>query len=111
MARFKDRFKQLRKEAHLTQEQIAVKLNVSKGTIGNYETGEREPKDLEMLESIADLFNVDIDYLMGRTDKRPEFSLEELELIRRYRLADEFDRKTIWSLLERYKEDTAILVG
>ena len=42
MAQFKDRFKQLRKEAHLTQEQIAVKLNVSKGTIGNYETGERE---------------------------------------------------------------------
>ena len=64
-----------------------------------------------MLENIADFFNVDIDYLMGRTYKRPEFAFEELELIRRYRLADEYDRNTIWSLLERYKEDTALSAG
>ena len=33
-----------------------------------YETGAREP-DFETLEKIADFFNVDIDYLLGRTDK------------------------------------------
>ena len=33
-----------------------------------YENGNREP-DFETLEMIADFFNVDIDYLLGRTDK------------------------------------------
>ena len=33
-----------------------------------YETGKREP-DYETLELIADFFNVDTDYLLGRTQK------------------------------------------
>lgn len=33
-----------------------------------YETGAREP-DFETLETIADFFNVDIDYLLGRTSQ------------------------------------------
>ena len=33
-----------------------------------YETGAREP-DFETLEIIADFFNVDTDYLLGRTNK------------------------------------------
>ena len=33
-----------------------------------YETGAREP-DFETLEIIADFFNVDIDYLLGRTNQ------------------------------------------
>lgn len=33
-----------------------------------YESGDREP-DFETLELIADFFNVDIDYLLGRTMK------------------------------------------
>jgi transcriptional regulator with XRE-family HTH domain len=33
-----------------------------------YEAGKREP-DFETLEAIADFFNVDMDYLLGRTDK------------------------------------------
>ena len=33
-----------------------------------YERGERQP-NFEVLEMIADFFNVDIDYLLGRTNK------------------------------------------
>ena len=33
-----------------------------------YETGQREP-DFETLERLADFFNVDLDYLLGRTNK------------------------------------------
>ena len=89
MATFAERFKQLREEAKLTQEEMAQKLSVSKGAIGNYESGVREPRKLEDLENIADFFNVEIDYLLGRTNSRPEYSLEEQWLIQCYRNADD----------------------
>ncbi|MBS6195435.1 MAG: helix-turn-helix domain-containing protein [Clostridiales bacterium] len=68
MGNFKNVFKILRTSSGLTQAEIAEKLNISKSTISMYENGNREP-DFETLEEIADFFNVDIDYLLGRTDK------------------------------------------
>ncbi|MFI3171405.1 MAG: helix-turn-helix transcriptional regulator [Eubacteriales bacterium] len=68
MGNFQNIFKHLRMARGLTQVAIAEKLNISRSTIGMYETGAREP-DFETLEAIADFFNVDIDYLLGRTDK------------------------------------------
>ena len=68
MGNFHNIFKQLRMASGLTQVEMAEKLGISRSTIGMYETGAREP-DFEILELIADFFNVDIDYLLGRTDK------------------------------------------
>lgn len=99
MATFAERFKQLRKDANFTQEEIAAKLNVSKGTIGNYETGTRSPRKLEDLEAIADLFNVEIDYLLGRTDSKPVYTLEEVWIIDRYRVANENTKAAIKLIL------------
>lgn len=60
--------KSLRTSFGMTQNQLADRLNISRSAIGMYEKGTREP-DYETLESIADIFNVDIDYLLGRTYK------------------------------------------
>lgn len=68
MGNFQNIFKRLRSSSGLTQAEMAEKLRISRSTIGMYETGAREP-DFETLEKIADFFNVDIDYLLGRTDK------------------------------------------
>ena len=68
MGDFQNIFKRLRNSCGLTQAEMAEKLGISRSTIGMYETGAREP-DFETLEKIADFFNVDIDYLLGRTDK------------------------------------------
>lgn len=68
MGDFENVFKHLRIASGLTQAEMAEKLGVSKSTISMYENGNREP-DFETLEAIADFFNVDIDYLLGRTDK------------------------------------------
>ncbi len=66
MANFASTIKHLRTERGITQEQLAAMLKVSRSTIGMYETGNREP-DFETCEAIADIFNVDMDYLMGRS--------------------------------------------
>lgn len=64
---FKDRLKELRKRKGLSQVTLAEKLGLSKSTIGAYETGDISPS-LEALNLIADFFNVDINYLLGKED-------------------------------------------
>ena len=63
------KLKDLRKKHQITQLELAKILNVSNGTIGNWEIDSREP-DYTMLLKIATHFNVSIDYLLGRTDIR-----------------------------------------
>lgn len=68
MGDFASVLKHLRKANGMTQESLSDALHITRSRLGMYETGKREP-DFETLEAIADFFNVDIDYLMGRTDK------------------------------------------
>lgn len=68
MSQFSAIFKALRTANGYTQEELADKLGINRSRIGMYETGRREP-DFETTELIADFFNVDVDYLLGRTSK------------------------------------------
>lgn len=63
----------LRKRNQLTQKELASVLGVSESRIGMYERGHREP-DFEMLEAIADYFNVDMDFLTGRSDIERQYT-------------------------------------
>lgn len=67
MASFKDMLRYLRTREKLSQAELADKLGVAKSTISMYEVGKREP-DFETLESIADLFNVDMNFLLGKDE-------------------------------------------
>lgn len=69
MKNFAIRLKELRKEKELTQLQLAEKFNISKSSISMYESGSRMP-EYETLEAIADYFNVNLDYLVGKSDIR-----------------------------------------
>ncbi|MBR1739215.1 MAG: helix-turn-helix transcriptional regulator [Ruminococcus sp.] len=63
------RLKELRKKKGISQQRLAMELNVNQNTISRYETGEREA-DYKTLIMIADYFNVSIDYLLERTDEK-----------------------------------------
>ena len=76
MNKYGKRLKELRKTMNMTQDDLAERLNTSRSRIGMYEQGRRQP-DFEMQEAIADLFNVNIDYLFGRSDDERK-SLVEL---------------------------------
>lgn len=65
MGNFNDMLKYLRTREKMSQAELADKLGVSKSTVGMYELGKREP-DFETLEAIADLFNVDMNFLLGK---------------------------------------------
>lgn len=68
MGKFRSILKSLRTSQGLTQDELSRNLRISRSTIGMYESGAREP-DFETLELIADYFNVDTDYLLGRSTK------------------------------------------
>lgn len=58
----------LRDQRGLTQEELASSLGISRAALSHYEKNRREP-DTETLGKVADLFQVSIDYLVGRTSQ------------------------------------------
>ena len=73
---FSIRLKELRKKANLTQIEFAKRFNIANGTVGNWESGNRQP-DYKTLNEIANFFNVSVDYLLGRSDKQYSNPLDE----------------------------------
>ena len=59
-----ENLKRLRKEKGLTQEQLAERLNVSFQAVSKWECGDGYP-DIVMLPSIAQIFGVSLDELVG----------------------------------------------
>lgn len=78
MTEFKDMLAYLRKREGYTQQRLAKLLHVSTSTIGMYESGKRYPTR-EIEDSIADLFNVNINTLRGkeRIEGQAEFEMGE----------------------------------
>ena len=65
MGTFADMLSYLRRREHLSQQELAEKLGLAKSTISMYEKGARKPS-FEVLEAIADYFNVNMDTLVGK---------------------------------------------
>lgn len=90
MSLFPERLRFLRLKKGFTQQEVANSLGIANSSYSLYEKGTRQP-NLEMLEKIADFFNVDIDYLMGRdltqkieyTEKKKEEAPNHTEAYRK----------------------------
>lgn len=69
---FPERLKELRESRGLSQESLADTLGIPRSSITHYEKSEQNEKERlprrERLEKIADFFNVQLDYLLGRTN-------------------------------------------
>jgi transcriptional regulator with XRE-family HTH domain len=62
---FRDRLKEKRLAAGMTQAELAEKVGVSARTIQNYEMGTRKPRNLEVIQKIAEALRTTPDYLLG----------------------------------------------
>lgn len=67
---FSERLKLLRRNADVTQDQLAQYLQVSRSTIAGYETKNRQP-DYDKLYMIAQFFHVSTDYLISGKESQP----------------------------------------
>ena len=100
MRTFSERFKTLRQEKGLTQEQLADALHITKQAVSHYERGTREPKNQEMYEAIADFFNVDMNYLIGKNNRTSQIlNDDEYRLLSAYRQASDEIKKAAQAVL------------
>lgn len=74
------RLRELREQHGYSYRELAALSNISKSAIVMYEQNKRNPKR-EVLEAFADIFNVDIDYLIGRSDIKSVYG-KEIEKLR-----------------------------
>ncbi|SDC03212.1 DNA-binding transcriptional regulator, XRE-family HTH domain [Paenibacillus sp. UNCCL117] len=74
MGQIGNRIAALREKQGMTQEDLSLKLDISRASLSHYEKNRREP-DYDTLVNIANFFKVSIDYLLGRTED-PEMVLD-----------------------------------
>ena len=109
-----DRIKERRTAIGLSQEELADKLSVSKGAVGNYETGLSKPK-IEVLIKMFDVLKTDANYLLQDEIKNIEYkiSADERKILDKYRKLDLHGKTMVdFTVNEEYnrctspKEDT-----
>lgn len=106
-----ERLKYLREKNGLTQKEVATKLGVESAAISKYELDMREP-NIEALKKLATMFNVSIDYLLGRT---PDVLISEIDrdisdisiLKKKY----DFTKRKMDKVKEQYRNENSIIIA
>ena len=65
--KYYERIRELREDNDMSQEKLSKLLNIGQQTLSQYESNKRK-LPIDLLEKYAEIFNVSIDYIMGRTD-------------------------------------------
>lgn len=108
------RLKEARENAGYKQIDAAKKLGISNGTLSGYERNYRDP-DTDILNKMSDLYEVSVDWLLGKSDKPNLTEEEEFEafkndpsLKRWYKelpKSDEEDLRRLKRIWEAFKDD------
>lgn len=97
--------------AGYSQARLAAALSISQQTVSDYEHGKTNPDEATMVK-IADLLNVSVDYLLGRTEDdlgalvfpRTEISREEQQLLKDFRTLSRHSRELILGMVHSAAE-------
>ena len=67
---FGDILKKLREQSGVSQKKLAEEIHVSQQTVGSWEVNRTTPNP-DLMNRVADYFNVSLDYLLGRETTNP----------------------------------------
>ncbi len=104
----RNRVKELRKERRLRQEELAGRINISQQTVSRIENGDNALA-ADILMSLANYFDVSIDYILYRSDSRrgegsrvefDEIQERNYNLCRRYEQLNRKNQELIFNLTE-----------
>ena len=91
----------------MSQKRLAEESQTTEATISRYLAGQHQP-EINIVIKIAKAFNVSVDYLCGTADyptPKENLGAEKILLLKCYERADSRDKKTLWTVLERYMTD------
>lgn len=100
-----DRLRQARERSGLNQIQVMQKTTINNKTLSRYENGGSEP-DLDTLKILAELYEVSVDFLLGRNKKQRE-EIDELrkELIEEFKKLSKEDQEYVVGLIKKIKKE------
>lgn len=86
-----DKIKELRESSHLTQAELAKKLNITRSSVNAWEMGISVPSTSYLIE-LASLFGISTDYLLGLSQNNviDVSALSEREVSLVFQLVDYF---------------------
>ena len=99
---------ELRTEKGISQRETAKLMQISQGTYNNWENGKTQPS-IEQLISLASLFEVSVDYLVGNTDEygtikgTNSLSSQERELLKCFRAFNDEEKVALLTILKTGK--------
>lgn len=97
------RIAELRKEKHLNQTGLGLKLNVSQKMISAYESGAHQPS-IETLIRMSEIFNVSVDYMIENSDIR----MKAERLVKDVLTANEAELLELFNELDEKRQQRAI---
>lgn len=100
---FGERISLIRKQLKWSQEDLAKKVGTSAPIIGRYERDEIKPS-IEVAAKMAELLNVSLDYLVGKTDVLLDNKI--MNRITEIQKLSPDEQKTVFSLLDAFLRDT-----
>ena len=101
-----NRFRKLRLDNNYSQTQLAKKLKVHQTAISQWELGKSFP-DILTMQKLADIYDVSIDYILGRENSRnghvalPE---DEERLLQNYRSLGTEEKNTVQDFIVNKKQ-------
>lgn len=97
------RIAELRLQKKMSQSELAKAAHVSPSTIGMWETDQRAIKDNDLV-NLANLFDVTVDYLLGRTNDKHEEVLAAAHLDKDLKDMTPEQRKAVYDFIEFQKK-------
>lgn len=104
---FGTRLKSQREKLGITQMELADKLGITKGAVGNYETELSSPK-AEILYKLFDILKCDANYLfqdeMNELLYKDKATSDEMTFIKKYRGLSDTAKSAVEQMIESYYE-------
>lgn len=103
-----NRIQEKRKDAGLTQQELAKKIEISHPQLVRYETKNVQPP-ADVLKRMGDVFGVSIDFLVnGDTNEKAKQSLKDATLIKQFQKIEELpedEKVTIIKVISAFVRD------
>ena len=105
---FGEKLKIARTEAGLKQAELAKQLNTTGNTISNWENNVSKP-DLDMLSYICGILHVNASFFLQPSLPEDEVSIQELQMIKKYRALDSHGKEMVdFTLTKEYERSEAL---